>query len=102
MKILNIHIEGRRSAEEKSSAPPSPQEAPRGKSLFHLCEKEKVFHNVCKNFPLPDQRSPQVQSASNKVVRHISKILMTPQQYEIFTSHIRHRFSSHILLNHSF
>ena len=59
--------------------------------ITRLCEKEKVFHNVCKNFPLPDQRSPQVQSASNKVVRHISKILMTPQQYEIFTSHIRHR-----------
>ena len=33
LNILNLHIEGRRSAEEKSSAPPSSEEAQRGKSL---------------------------------------------------------------------
>ena len=26
-----------------------------------------------------------------KVVKHVCKVLMTPQQYEIFTSSIRHR-----------
>ena len=40
------------------------------------------------------QSSPakgELLAMEEKVVKHVCKVLMTPQQYEIFTSSIRHR-----------
>ena len=40
------------------------------------------------------QRSPvkgELLAIEERVVKHVCKVLMTPQQYEIFTSNIRHR-----------
>ena len=40
------------------------------------------------------QNSPakgELLATEERVVKHVCKVLMTPQQYEIFTSNIRHR-----------
>ena len=40
------------------------------------------------------QKSPakgELLAIEERVVKHVCKVLMTPQQYEIFTSTIRHR-----------
>ena len=40
------------------------------------------------------QKSPakeKLHAIEERVVKHVCKVLMTPQQYEIFTSNIRHR-----------
>ena len=34
----------------------------------------------------------QLRAVEEKVVRHVAKVLLTPQQYEVLTSTMRHRF----------
>ena len=48
------------------------------------------------------QQSPkkgELLAIEERVVRHVCKVLMTPQQYEIFTSNIRHRYTMNMLMN---
>lgn len=34
----------------------------------------------------------QLRAVEEKVVRHVAKVLLTPQQYEVLTSSMRHRY----------
>lgn len=39
-----------------------------------------------------EEKHSRIQSSDEKVVKHVAKVLLTPQQYEILTSVIRHRY----------
>ena len=51
-----------------------------------------LFETPQQNLDSKESLSDKAEAVDTRVVKHVAKVLLTPQQYEILTSTLRHRY----------